>query len=213
MRYENFEKNEYYHLSCTGNTPGLFLDDEDRARFVFLLTHFQSPIRVYNTGWYASRFLKKGSFFTDTNKTEQIVKKRNVELVAFSILPQTFEILVRNMADQMVSVYMHRILTAYSKYFNSKYNKKGHVFAGPFRATQIKAPQVPVWSAMIHSSPKKIEEWKTNYEKYPWSTYSDYLGINRWGELLSVGTIMNRYKDKKLYREFVTAHSTNQKVF
>jgi hypothetical protein len=98
---------------------------------------------------------------------------------------------------------MHRILTAYSKYFNSKYDQKGHVFNGPFKAIQVKTPQITECTTTIHQKIQKQGQWKNNYEKYPWSTYPDYLGTNRWGDLLVPQIVLQKYKDRSAYKEFV----------
>lgn len=139
MRLENFTQNKHYHVLGRGvNKEKIFVDDRDKARFIFLITHFQSPIKIYNVAWRAESFLKKGSFGTKENRIDEIIKKRSVELAAFALMPDSFHLAVRNLEDGILSVYMHRVLTAYSKYFNAKYHKKGHVFEGPFGAICIK---------------------------------------------------------------------------
>lgn len=156
MRYENFSKNECFHVLGRGvNGEKIFIDERDYARFIFLITHFQSPIRIYNTAWYTNIFIKKGSFSTKENKIKEITDKRNISLIAFALIPNHFHILVKNLEEGILSVYMHRILTAYSKYFNAKYKKRGHVFEGPFRAIPIKNnDQLLYLSAYIGKEPK-----------------------------------------------------------
>jgi putative transposase len=205
MRYENFAENEYYHIFGKGvNSEKIFLDDKDRARFIFLLTHLQSPVQIHNISWYANSFVKKGAFNIGEEKIDKIIKKRNVELVSFALMPNHFHILVRNLKDSITSVYMHRILTSYGKYFNTKYNKKGHVFDGPFGAVHVENnTQLLHLSAYIHKNPKSIAEWKDNYEKYPWSSYQDYIGLNRWGNFLSTDIILKQFTDQTRYKNFV----------
>jgi len=207
MRYENFAKNEHYHVFSRGaNSEKIFIDDRDKARFIFLITHLQSPTRIYNVSWYTETFLKKGSFSTKENKIKEILKKRNTELVAFALMPNHFHLLIRNMEDGILSVYMHRVLTAYSKYFNTKYNKKGHVFDGPFKAVHTKNnTQLLHLSAYIHKNPKEIKSWENTYDKYPYSSYQDYIGLNRWGSFLSPQIILEQFKDQAKYRDFVSS--------
>jgi putative transposase len=206
MRYENFAENEHYHIFGRGvNKEKIFLDDKDRVRFIFLMTHFQSPTRIYNISWYTESFIKNGSFSTKEEKVKDILKKRNVELVAFALMPNHFHILVRNLEDGVMSVYMHRVLTAYSKYFNTKYNKKGHVFHGPFGAVHVKNNnQLLHLSAYIHKNPKEIGVWENSYDRYPWSSYQDYIGLNRWGNFLSTDIVLKQFKDQTKYKDFVS---------
>lgn len=206
MRYQNFAPNEYYHVFARGvNREKIFIDNADRIRFIFLLIYFQSPIRIYNTSWYTQSFIKKNCFRLSDDKVEKIIKNRNIEILAFTLMPNHFHLIIRNLEDHILSVYMHRILTAYSKYFNAKYKKRGHVFDGPFGAIHIKNNnQLLHLSAYIHKNPKTLKEWGGNYDGYPWSSYQDYLGLNRWGNLLSTEIILKQFSNQNKYKEFVT---------
>jgi len=212
MRYENFAEKEHYHVFNRGaKKEKIFIDDHDKARFIFLVTHFQSPIRVYNVSWYTQSFLKKGSFRMKKDKVNEILKDRSIRLISFALMPNHFHLLVQNIENDILSVYMHRVLTAYSKYFNAKYNKKGHVFEGPFKAVRIKNnTQLLHTSAYIHKNPKEIKEFKTSYNKYPYSSYQDYIGTNRWGDLLSTGIVLKQFKNQAKYKDFVTTSTAKE---
>lgn len=205
MRYENFAPDEHYHVFGRGTgQEKIFIDEYDQIRFIFLITHFQSPIRVFNTGWYTKSFVKKGSFNVNENKTDELIKNRSVELISFALMPNHFHLLVKNLEDGVLSVYMHRVLTAYSKYFNAKYNKKGHVFEGPFKTVHVSNnTQLLHLSAYIHKNPKEIPHWENTYDKYPYSSYQDYIGLNRWGNLLSSDIVLKQFKDQTKYKDFV----------
>lgn len=206
MRYENFAEKEYFHLFNRGTQgQNIFLDDRDYIRFIFLLTHLQSPVQIHNVSWYTKNFIKKGSFNLDKNKIDKIFKKRHVELVSFALMPNHFHLIVRGLEDSIISVYMQRILTSYAKYFNAKYNKKGHVFEGPFGAVHISDnTQLLHLSAYVHKNPKALPGWQENYDRYPWSSYGDYIGSNRWGALLSTDVILKQFKDQVRYQSFVS---------
>jgi len=212
MRYENFAPNEHYHIFGRGvNKEKIFIDEQDKARFIFLITHFQSPTKVYNVSWYTDNFIKKGVFGIKEKKFDEILKKRNTRLIAFALMTNHFHLLIQNLEDGILSVYMHRVLTAYSKYFNAKYNKKGHVFEGPFKAVRIKNNgQLLHLSAYIHKNPKEIKEWENSFDKYPYSSYQDYIGLNRWGNFLSTEIVLKQFKDQLKYKDFVTTSTAKE---
>src|SRR3989339_757296 len=214
MRYENFAVHEHYHVFGRGtNKEKIFIDDQDKARFVFLITHFQSPIKVYNVSWYTDSFIKKGFFGIKEGKIDEILKHRSTKLVAFALMENHFHLLIQNLEDGILSVYMHRVLTAYSKYFNAKYKKKGHVFEGPFKAVHTKNnDQLLHLASYIHKNPREIEGWDSSYDKYPYSSYQDYIGLNRWGNFLSTDIILKQFKDQTKYKDFVT-ESTAKELF
>lgn len=215
MRLENFARNEHYHVFASGvNKEKIFIDEYDKIRFIFLIIYFQSPIRIYNVSWYTEGFLKKGSFSTRENKISEILKERSVELMAFLLTPNHFHLLVQNLEDGILSVYMHRVLTAYSKYFNNKYNRKGHVFESSFRAVRIKNnDQLLQVSAYIHKSSKELGGWEKTYDKYPYSSYQDYIGSNRWDNLLSTETISKQFKNQSDYKKFVSENTQKYPLF
>ena len=216
MRTTTFAPNEHYHICGRGvNKNTLFLDNHDYARFLFLLLYFQSPIPLHNTFWYVNSFIKKKIFCVGTDKLKRIIKDRYINLVSFALMPNHFHILVQNMEEMVISVYMQRILTAYSKYFNAKYNKSGHVFQGPFKVIHIKNnTQLLHISAYIHKNPTEIiSEEKVDYEKYDWSSYRDYIDANRWGELLDTKIISEQFKNQNLYKNFVTSSTAKESLF
>jgi len=212
MRYENFAPHEHYHVFGRGaNKEKIFIDDQDKARFVFLITHFQSPIKIYNISWYTDSFIKKGFFGIKEGKIDEILKHRSTKLVAFALMENHFHLLIQNLEDGILSVYMHRVLTAYSKYFNAKYKKKGHVFEGPFKAVHTKNnDQLLHLTSYIHKNPKEIEGWDSSYDKYPYSSYQDYIGLNRWGHFLSTDIVLKQFKDQIKYKDFVSTSTAKE---
>lgn len=204
MRKEVFEQKDFFYVTNRGaGGSNIFIDDQDKSRFLFLITHLQSPISIYNTYWYADKFPETGTFKTKENRINTITKKRHVSLLVFTILNDSFHLIVQNLSHSILSVYMQRVLTAYSKYFNAKYKKRGHVFNGPFEAKFIKdESELSKFSALIHRKPGVQNQ--IDYEKYPFSSYQDYIGPNRWSDLLLTEIIIKQFKDQAKYRDFVS---------
>ena len=62
-------------------------------------------------------------------------------------------------------------------------------------------------SAYIHRNPRDIKEWKNREHKYPWSSFQDCIGENRWGELLVPDIFLNQFSSKGAYQDFVDTSS------
>lgn len=130
--------------------------------------------------------------------------KRTVELVAFCIMPNHFHLIVKEIEEAGIANYMQRILTAYSKYYNTKYDKSGHVFQGPYRAVHIQDDrQMLHLSAYIHRNPREISKWFNKENKYPWSSYQDFVNQNRWGDLILPNMIIEQFNSRRKYHHFV----------
>jgi hypothetical protein len=201
VRKLKFIENKFYRIWSSGaGGQSVFRDNEDRSRFLFLILYLQSPIPIFNTHWYSHSYLRKGEFRMGSSKVEDIVRKRNVYLISFNIFDSGFDILIKSTGTLSVSIYMQRVLTAYSKYFNSKYKTAGHVFNGPFKAELVSGYEnLYFFSAVVNlGSNNAYSDDSTN----PWSSYSDYVLKNRWGELLDTSHVLRHFKTTTDYRKF-----------
>jgi hypothetical protein len=74
-----------------------------------------------------------------------------------------------------ISEVMHDLNSAYTKYFNGKYERKGHLFQERYKATLIeKQPYLLRLTAYIHLNPQKVNP-ALNAAEYPYSSYMLYL--------------------------------------
>ncbi len=96
------------------------------------------------------------------------------KLFAFALLPAHIHLLVETKPEISLSEIMHNITSAYTKYFNKKYNRQGHLFRGRFRACVIeKEPYLLRLTRHIHLNHKRLN--LTNEAGDPYSTYPYYL--------------------------------------
>lgn len=202
MRDITFEKDNFYHLSNSGFLHReIFVDDTDRVRFLFMILHFQSPIKVNNSVWYTSNFIKKGDFRIGQDKRNYLLEIRNIKLLAFNLSSLGFDLIVKTIEKDIPSVYMHRILTGYGKYFNAKYKQKGHIFSGPFHAKKLKDSKELLDKSLFIHRPNKSSI--NNSLDYKWSSFVDYTNENRWGDFLDTEDILTKFKNQTEYKNFV----------
>ena len=212
MRNISISIGEYYHIFNRGNNKQIiFLDNRDFIRFLFLIIHLQSPTVFRNIPRQVSYFFKNQLFDISKSEEKEISEGRNIKLINFCLMPNHFHLTLCEFKEGGIAQYMQRVLTAYTKYFNTKYKKSGHLFQGPYKAVHIESDeQLLHLSAYIHRNPIKVSGWKNKLEKYPWSSYQDYVDKNRWGELLSHEIISERFKNKKEYDDFVKTSGTKE---
>jgi len=205
MRKINFLPNHYYHLYGRGVAKQpIFLDKRDWARFLFLILYLQTPEKINHIGKVVKRYVEKGKFNISEETLSKILQNRDVELLVFTLMPNHFHLLAMEKKEGGISAYMHRVLTAYSMYFNKKYERSGHVFQGPFQARVILSDaQLNITSAYIHRNQREIKKWKNREDKYPWSSFIDYSKDSRWGKLLCQDVLLEQFGNKKRYTDFV----------
>lgn len=214
MRKFKISPNEHYHVLNRGNNKqNIFIDGRDWIRFLFLVLYFQSPERFFNINRPVSNYVKHRVFNIAKEKTIKIITDRKIELINFCLIPNHFHLLLKETAGGGISQYMQRVQDSYTKYFNTKYGKIGHLFQGPFKAVLVENnEQLLHASAYIHRNPREIPEWKDKEENYPWSSYQDYTKKNRWGELLKTDIILNQFSDPKEYKEFLETSGTKSNM-
>lgn len=194
LREINFVEGEYYHIYNRGNSKQkIFLDNKDRERFLKLLYLCNSKERID----FNNDIVKRKIDAWDFGKGEPIIN-----VGAWVLMPNHFHLYITprvektnawRSSENAVSYYMHRVLTAYSKYFNAKYQRTGSLFEGKFKSVHInKDNQAKYLFSYIHLNPLKLVDpkWKEggikNKKKaldflgsYKWSSYLDYLEVIR----------------------------------
>ncbi|MBU3942405.1 transposase [Patescibacteria group bacterium] len=215
MRKEPIIEGEYYHILNRGNNKQLiFRDERDRIKFLFSILYFQSPVKLDNISRQVNYFVKNNSFKMPEDVVQEIINKRYVELIAFSLMPNHFHLILHELKEGGISNYMLRILGSYTKYINTKNEISGHLFQGTFKSVHIKDdPQLLYTSAYIHNNVKELRGWNGKEHLCPWSSFQDYVNENRWGELLKTDIILDQFsnKDKEKYKSFVQKSGAKDK--
>ncbi|MEK7461888.1 MAG: transposase [Patescibacteria group bacterium] len=198
----------------------IFETDKDRLRFLFLLLSFQGEAIIKNVSREIRQNVQSSTLHIKDKLKSEILEKRIVELVIFCLAPNHFHIIVRELVDNGISKYMHRVLTAYTKYFNTRHEKSGHLFQGSYKSVHIgEDRQLMHTSAYIHKHPCEIYGWSGREHLYPWSSYQDCISKNRFEGLLMTDVITDRYiKDGGVssYKKFVStspAKEITKKLF
>lgn len=121
------------------------------------------------------------------------VDKSLVDIFAYSLMPNHFHVLLRQKTDGSITVFMKKLATAYSMYFNTKYEHSGVLFQGRFKSKHVgEDDYFRYLFSYIHLNPAELIEpkWKeqgvSNVEsfkkfmtEYVYSSHNDYIGAAR----------------------------------
>ncbi|MEK7071550.1 MAG: transposase [Patescibacteria group bacterium] len=214
IRKIDFIEGEYYHIYNRGNSKQkIFLDDKDRERFLKLLYLCNSKQGIDFNNDIVKRKIDVWNF----KKGESVVK-----IGAWVLMPNHFHLYITPKTDALlpsgnaVTYFMHRVLTAYSKYFNAKYRRTGSLFESKFKSVHIKNdPQAKYLFSYIHLNPLKLidSKWKERGIKdkkktmeflnsYKWSSYTDYLdSIRPESVILNRLDFLNYFTSKRSFQK------------
>jgi len=79
------------------------------------------------------------------------------KLFSFALMPQQLNLLIELKDGTTISMIMHDITSSYTKYFNSRYERKGHLFRERFKSVIVeKEPYLLNLIRYIHLRPIKL---------------------------------------------------------
>ncbi|MCA9355697.1 transposase [Candidatus Kaiserbacteria bacterium] len=121
--------------------------------------------------------------------------ERNNPLVAigtYCLMPNHFHLLATPLYENGVSLFLQKLLTSYSMYFNQKYERTGGLFEGKFKSQLADDGYLKYLFSYIHLNPVKLiqSDWKergveyvdVSYDfvsDYQHSSLPAYLGVDR----------------------------------
>ena len=176
-----FSVEEFYHLYSRGvDKRSIFLDDADRKRFVRLLflCNGTKPVMYRETKKLSLKDIDAG--------------QKLVAIGAYCLMPNHFHLLIKEITEGGIVKFMSKLLTAYSTYFNKKYERAGSLFSSEFKSTHLDVDKYLKYIfAYIHLNPLKIlnANWKNEkmdisqtelfLNAYKYSSYHDHISENR----------------------------------
>lgn len=199
-----FASGEFYHLYNRGNSKQkIFHNAEDYARFMGLLyaCNQKENFKIDN--------LSKGESLYETEKRSKLVS-----IGAYVLMPNHFHLLITNKEENNISKFMQKISTAYVMYYNKKYERTGGLFEGKFKSQHLNTDRYLKYIfSYIHLNPVKLidSKWKDRgiqnkqkalkfLKKYTYSSYLDYLGINRLqNKILDTKAFPKYFPDKRSF--------------
>lgn len=201
----------YYHVINRGNaSQPIFRKDHDYHRFVETLQHYQCSNP-------SPRFSHLQNLLPEIK--EGILKKhkegpKRVAIIAFCLMPNHFHFLLKQKEDQGIYNFVRQLANSYSRYFNTKYNRRGALFEGRFKAIKVETEtQLLHLSRYIHLNPhsshliKNINQLFT----YPYSSLPEYLRSADGGICQKEVILTHFLNTKDGYRKFVLDQADYQR--
>ncbi len=189
---------EVYHIYNRGaHKERIFIDEKDYRRFLLLLYIANNTESVH-----LGNLLQKNKGRPWRDLFDEVDSdKALVDIFAYSLIPNHFHLVIRQKSDAGITSFMKKVATAYSMYFNTKYNHSGVVFQGRFKSKNINnEPYFRYIFAYTHLNPVElvVPNWKESVSEkdllkikkymaeYQYSSHYDYcVGIRPERKILS----------------------------
>ena len=194
---------EIYHILNRGVASQLtFIDWRDYKRAIEVMVYYQNI-----------HFPQKYSIFlTQARKRREEIlrglrekKEFWVEIIAYCFMPNHFHFLLKQKVDGGISKFLSNFANSYTRYFNARHHREGHLFKGKFQAVRVESDE-QLWhvSRYIHLNPYSSYVVKTldDLVRYPYSSLPEYLEESK-NEYCQKDVILAHFPTRKDYKKFV----------
>ncbi len=132
-----------------------------------------------------------------------------VTIIAYCLMPTHFHLILKQNRDEGISRYLGNIQNSYSKFFNSKHQRKGPLWVGRFKNILINSDeQLLHLTRYLHLNPTSAALCDSP-EDWPYSSYHEYLGKKNPKENYCNTSLISL--NQKDYRSFVNGYKDEQR--
>ncbi len=204
------------HVYNRGNRKEpIVLDSKDRWRFLQMLRYFNdeySPPNVFRT----LRELWKSDFYKRLDWPVGWPEHRPlVKILVFALMENHFHLLLREIHKGGITMFMRKLGTGMTNYFNTKYEETGRLFQGAYKAKIVdEAKYLDYVSVYIQvKNPfelypggleRALQEFNKGFEwaiRYPYCSLADYAA-GRNSPIIDKDLFVGTSSDPNEYREF-----------
>jgi putative transposase len=219
MKRPQLETGNFYHVyNRSVEKRVIFQRPADNLRFIEGMGEFNDRNAVN----LRFRHTLKQSPNHSPNKDRIFVKKKIplVKIHAFCLMPNHFHMLIEQIAENGISLFMQKLGIGYAMYFNTVNKRVGPLFQGRFKAKLIaEESYLTHLLRYIHLNPVELVEphWKEggikNWKKarhfinsYPWSSHAEYSGQKtNFSKTITTEFLHTPLDGPKGYREFLAS--------
>lgn len=212
MRAVQFAPDEWYHCFTRGvDKRQIYMNERDADRFAMLLytCNATKPIHISNL----TSLPRQGPALPYVLNLERGTPL--VDIGAYCLMPNHPHLLIRERDYGGVTTFMQKLLTAYTMYFNKKYERTGALFSGRFKAVHVESdPHFRRVVNYVHANPAELYEpkWKQglvrneerlkrNMLSFPHSSLPDYEGIERpHNRIVNIAAVMEHLYKKPSFK-------------
>jgi len=137
----------------------------------------------------------------------------DIDLFAYVLMPNHYHLLIRTRQANL-SRAMHWFCGTYTRRFNNRHGRSGHLFQGRFKSMLVQSDAyIMQLSCYIHRNPLRARLVQ-RLADYPWSSYSAYAYGQKPPEWLSTELILSQFNvpnPHRGYREKVQRYAQEER--
>lgn len=181
-----FSIDECYHCYSRGIDKCTTFIDENDYQYFLKSAHMANRVTKLTQ--------RERQSLSDNDVWKLSKEEPLVSIVSYCLMPNHFHLLLKEIRPNGISIFMHRLGTAYTMYFNRKYQRSGGLFTSPFRSKHIPDNRyLQTVLSYIHLNPLGLLSDDTeisdlisfkHLRAYQFSSFLDYEGAKRKQSIL-----------------------------
>jgi len=206
MRKIEFQNGSFYHVYNRGiDKRRVFLESQDFERFYTGMKEFNT-INPIGSLYLLNINRKKENLSGPTAKDSEIKEagdkpEKLVDIIAYSLLPNHYHILIKQLADNGISEYIKRLAGGYTWYFNNRYERSGPLFAGKFKAVHVYSDEYLMQLSAYINGNVEIHKISGCFD-WKWSSLKHYVNQNN-SDICNKSIILNDFSDIEEYNKIL----------
>lgn len=154
--------------------------------------------------------------------------KRLVHIGAFILMPNHFHFLIKQAIEGGLSLFMQKLSSGYTAFFNLKHSRSGALFQGRYKIKHVDKDRyarylqayiplnaldrvLPDWRQGIHV--QRMEDAKRIVKEYPWSSLGSYMGNNNFPGIIDQKFTDDFFENKKEFEDFIFSWSEDYATY
>lgn len=203
---------EIYHVLNRGhNSVPIFNNKYNFQKFVQTFLYYQNTNPPLRFSQFNNLPNSERSQLTGETKNKQDFL---VEIIAYCLMPNHYHFILKQRKEKGIVNFIRRFTNSYSRYFNTKYKRKGALFGGRFQAIRIETEeQLLHLSRYIHLNPYSsylVKNFQALLE-YPFSSLPEYIGSLKENPCQKQ-IILDHFGNSGSYKNFVINQADYQKT-
>jgi len=180
----------------------VFCDEKDYLRFLVSMREFNNESTYERRVFVKNKNSKKESD-SEASESDSFLEFNHlpklVEIICYCLNSNHYHLILRQLTENGITLFMRKLATGYTNHFNQKYNRSGVLFQGKFKSVYVDSNEYLLWlSGYINGN---IEIHRIDKaENHRWSSYPDYLG-KRSGTLCNKKIVLSQFNVSSDYKE------------
>ena len=159
----NFLNGQIYHVVNRGvDGRRIFMDAIDASHLLKTLAYYQQQLR-------STRLSLSNFELADRGPQLRFL------IIAQCVMPNHIHWIIKQLDDSGIRLGMSDIFNSYTRYFNTRHKRVGHLFQGTFRAVPIESDEQLVHTVRYAFINPVVAGLSDDPGSYHWSSYSEVI--------------------------------------